>query len=312
METKTSAALMGMLTAAVASWDSYDKDTQRRLRNLRDDAADALDQIRDYTFRGEQVRLRLPSVMDALLGIALANPTQTTPEILPTTTKLSRPVIDEGSASDMTWPPKPGTYDGKGKVSELGELTRTFLALSFQEVRAFIEGLAQEKSPTQAGLLQINRAAKQLISVLATLNLTSAQYAAAWLKVFTGSWTPPTDPHLGTPTIGTPNGANNVASVAFVPSSCKTDRAMRLRITATGGGGINTGSDVVTITFAAEWRDAAGNPVVPAIVCSQGLFASASSSTGFTLQVSTAIPAASSIDFSLLVGAGGFGASSSV
>ena len=139
METKTSAAMWGILTAAVASWDSYDKDTQRRLRNLRDDAAGALDQIRDYTTRGEQVRLRLPSVMDALLGIALANPTQTTPEILPSSTKLSRPVIDEGSASDLSWPVKTGSYDGKGRVSELGELSRTFLALTFQEVRATVE-----------------------------------------------------------------------------------------------------------------------------------------------------------------------------
>ena len=112
METKTSAAMWGILTAAVASWDSYDKDTQRRLRNLRDDAAGALDQIRDYTTRGEQVRLRLPSVMDALLGIALANPTQTTPEILPSSTKLTRPVIDEGSTSDLSWPVKTGVAAG--------------------------------------------------------------------------------------------------------------------------------------------------------------------------------------------------------
>ena len=310
MENKTNAAMLGMLTAAVASWDSYDKDTQRRLRNLRDDADDALSAIKDYQSRGEQIRLRLPSVMDALLGIALANPTQTTPEILPTTTKLSRPVIDESSASDLTWPPKPGTYDGKGKVSELGELSRTFLAMSFQEVRAFIEGLAQEKSPSQAGLLQINRAAKQLISILATLNLSSAQYAAAWLKVFTGSASP-TDPHLGTPTIGAPNGANNVASVAFVPSSCKTDRAMRIRVTA-GAGIIGSGADVVSIVFASEWKDANGNPVIPAIVGSQGLYASGSSSTGFTVQLANSINAGNSQDFSIVVSAGGYSANPSV
>jgi type II secretory pathway pseudopilin PulG len=83
--------MFGILTAAAASWDSYDNDTQRRLRNLRNDASDALDQIQNYISRGEQVRGRLPSVMDALLGLALANPTQTTPEILPTSTKLVPP-----------------------------------------------------------------------------------------------------------------------------------------------------------------------------------------------------------------------------
>ncbi len=305
METKTSAAMWGILTAAVASWDSYDKDTQRRLRNLRDDAAGALDQIRDYTTRGEQVRLRLPSVMDALLGIALANPTQTTPEVLPSSTKLTRPVIDEGSASDLSWPVKTGSYDGKGRVSELGELSRTFLALTFQEVRAFLEGLAQEKSPTQAGLLQINRAAKQLVNVLSTLNLTSAQYASAWQRLFGGSapGTTTADPHAGTPVIGTPNAAANVASVTFTPSSTKTDRAMRVRITA-GPGNIGAGVDLVNISFAAEWKDSGGNPITPSIIGSQGLYASGSGSTGFTIQLSTGLLAGTAQDYSILVSGG--------
>lgn len=301
---KTNAAMLGMLTAAVASWDRYDTDTQRRLRNLRDDTEDALSQIRDYVSRGEQVRGRLPVPMDAQLGLALANPTQASPEILPTTTKLSRPAFDEESVSDLTWPPKGGTFDGKGRVSELGELTRTFLALTFQELRAFLEGLAQDKSPSQAGLLQINRAAHQLISVLATLNLTSAQYASAWQKLFAGlSSAQPTDPHLGTPIIGTPNGANNVSSVAFVPSSVKSDRAMRIRITA-GAGNISAATDVVSITFASEWKDSSGNSVVPAIVGSQGLYASASSSTGFTVQLGQGIGPNTSQDFSIIVSGG--------
>jgi len=300
---KTNAALLGMLTAAVASWDSYDKDTQRRLRNLRDDTADALDQIRDYTSRGEQVRLRLPAVMDVLLGIALANPTQTTPEILPSAIKLTRPVIDEGSASDLSWPPKTGSYDGKGRVSELGELTRTFLASTFQEVRAFVEGLAQEKAPTQTGLLQINRASKQLVSVLSTLNLTSAQYSSIWTQLFHGSSNPSSDPHLGNPTIGAIIPGNNVQSVAFLVGSVKTDRAMRIRVFA-GAGQIPAQTDLVTISFASEWKDGSNSPIVPAIVGSQGLYASASTSQSFTIQLSNQILAGNSQDFSIIVSGG--------
>lgn len=300
---KINAAMFGILTAAAASWDSYDNDTQRRLRNLRNDASDALDQIQNYISRGEQVRGRLPSVMDALLGLALANPTQTTPEILPTSTKLSRPIIDESSVADLSWPLKTGTYDAKGRVTELGDLSRTFLALTFQELRAFVEGAAQEKSPTQAGLTQINRAANQLISVLSTLNLTAAQYTSAWLKVFTGS-SIATDLHLGVPIIGTPNGGNNVASVVYLANSTKTDRAMRIRVTASNGGNINVNNDIVTVTFASEWKDSSGLPITPAIVGSNGLFASASSSTGFTLQASVLIPSNSFADFSLIVSGG--------
>ena len=212
MQSKATAAMAGLVAAGLASWDRIDNDTRRKLRENREDANDALDQIAAYKSSGEQVRGRLPIVMDAQIGLALANPAQISPEILPTTTKLTRPAFDEESVSDLNWPPKTGTYDAKNRVSEIGEMTRTFLALTFQEVRAFIEGLAQTKSPTQTGLLQINRAANQLVSVLSTLNLSAAQYAASWQKVFGASSTTVSDPHLGTPVIGAPNGANNVAS----------------------------------------------------------------------------------------------------
>ena len=303
---KINAAMFGILTAAAASWEGYDNDTQRRLRNLRNDSSDALEQIRDYMSRGEQIHGRLPSVMDALLGLALANPTQTTPEILPTSTKLSRPVIDESSVSDLSWPLKTGTYDSKGRVTELGDLSRTFLALTFQELRAFIEGAAQEKSPSQAGLTQINRAANQLISVLSTLNLTAAQYKTVWTQLFNGNSNPSTDPHLGTPTIGVPNNVNFVQSVAFVSGAVKTDRAMRIRITATNAGNVAAQTDVVNVTFASEWKDANGNPVIPSIVGSQGLYATATAtSTGFTIQLSSQIPINSFQDFSIIVSGGG-------
>ena len=241
--------------------------------------------------------------MDALLGIALANPTQTTPEVLPSSTKLSRPVIDEGSASDLSWPVKTGSYDGKGRVSELGELSRTFLALTFQEVRAFLEGLAQEKSPTQAGLLQINRAAKQLVYVLSTLNLTSAQYASAWQRLFGGSapGTTTADPHAGTPVIGTPNAAANVASVTFSPGSTKADRAMRIRITATAGGNIPVQTDLCNITFASAWSNSNG-PLIPAVVCGHPLVASQTSSQAFVLQLSASINIGETRDIPILVG----------
>lgn len=303
MNDKTNAAMLGMLAAAVTSWDSYDKDTQRRLRNLRDDAEDALQQIREFRSRGEQVRLRLPSVMDALLGIALANPTQTTPEILPSSTKLTRPAIDEGSASDLSWPPKTGTYDSQGRVSELGELTRTYLAHTFQEVRAFIEGMAQDKAPSQAGLLQINRAAKQLIYVLSTLNLTSDSYRHIWTTLFgsTPGSPSPSDPHLGVPTIGAVFPGNNVQSIAFVANSVKSDRAMRIRIVA-GAGIVPAQTDLVTITFAAEWKDASGNPVIPAIVGSNGLYASGASSQAFTIALGNSVPLGTAQDYNILVG----------
>ena len=306
MENKTNAAMLGMLTAAVASWDSYDKDTQRRLRNLRDDADDALSAIKAYQSRGEQMRGRLPLPMDAQLGLALANPTSVTPEILPTVTKLSRPTFDEESVQDLSFPPRTGTYDGNGKVSELGELTRTFLALCLQETRAFIEGLAQERSPSQAGLLQINRVARSLISTVSQLNLSTAQYAAAWKTLFGGATSTASDPHLGLPTIGLVNTVANVGAVQFLANGTKTDRAMRIRVTASGAGNVNASTDCVTITFASEWKDGAGNPVVPAIICSSGFVASAVTSTSFVLTTTLQIIANAFSDVSVIVSGGGY------
>ena len=309
METKSSAALLGLVTAAVVSWDRQDTETQRRNRNTRDDLRDITDRFNSYIARGEQIRSRLPSVMSALLGLALANPSTASAVVLPTTTKLTRPEIGGDSVGDLTWPPKTGTFDDHGNVSEIGELTRTFLAATFQEWRAWNEGLTQDKSPTLAGLTQINTAAHQMIAVLSTLNLTATQYAAAWLKVFTGTSSQPTvDVHAASPTIGAPNGANNVASVAFVAGSVKSDRAMRLRITA-GAANIGAALDVVSISFATEWKDSAGIPITPSIVGSQGLFVTNSTSTGFTVQVSQGIPATSALEFSLIVSSGGFVAS---
>ncbi len=305
METKSSAALLGLVTAAVVSWDRQDTETQRRNRNTRDDLRDITDRFNSYIARGEQIRSRLPSVMSALLGLALANPSTASAVVLPTTTKLTRPEIGGDSVGDLTWPPKTGTFDDHGNVSEIGELTRTFLAATFQEWRAWNEGLTQDKSPTLAGLTQINTAAHQMIAVLSTLNLTAAQYAAAWLKVFTGTSSQPTvDVHAASPTIGAPNGANNVASVTFVAGSVKTDRAMRLRITA-GAGAIAASTDVVNITFASEWKDSAGVSIIPAIVGSQGLFASTTSSTGFTLQLQQSIGPGLTYEYSLIVSSGG-------
>ena len=306
MENKTNAAMLGMLTAAVASWDSYDKDTQRRLRNLRDDTDDALSAIKAYQSRGEQIRGRLPLPMDAQLGLALVNPSTATPEIIPTTTKLTRPAFDEESVQDLSFPPRTGTYDGSGKVSELGEMTRTFVALCLQETRAFIEGLAQEKSPSQAGLLQVNRVARSLVATVSQLNLSTAQYAAAWKTLFGGATATATDPHLGLPTIGPPNTAGNVQSVQFFANGTKTDRAMRIRVTASGAGNVNATTDCVTITFASEWKDSSGQPVVPAIICSSGFVATTVSSTSFVLTTSISIPNSTFSDVAIIISGGGY------
>ena len=73
-EDNLNGAMTGIAIAAAAHWARYDDDTQRRLHNVRLDAEEALDLIRDMQNRGEVVRSRLPTVMDALVGTSIAKP----------------------------------------------------------------------------------------------------------------------------------------------------------------------------------------------------------------------------------------------
>jgi len=307
MQDKTNAAMLGAVTALALNWQRNEDDNDRRLRGVKEKTIENTDSLRALMSHGSMIRLRLPSVMDFQIGVAMSNPTSVSPSTVPSPIKLFRPELGPDAVSNMKWPCGVGTFEN-GNVSELGELTALGLALTYQEERAHLLGLTQEKPPSLTGLVQINSSAHQMIAVLATLQLTPDQYKAAWQKVFTGLSVSTADPHAGMPLIGAPNGANNVASVAFVPSSAKSDRAMRIRITASNGGPLAALQDVVSIAFASEWKDTSGNPVIPAIVGSQGLFASTASSTGFTLQLGTGIPANTSQDFSIIISNGGAGA----
>ena len=119
-----------------------------------------------------QVQLRLPSVMDAL-GITLANPTQTTPEIPARLHQLSRPVIDEGSASDLSWPVKTGSYDGRAvrRARELPYVPRAHVSGSARVPRRL-----SPKRTTDAKPDSTNQPSNMATDLRAsTLNLTSAQ-----------------------------------------------------------------------------------------------------------------------------------------
>jgi len=90
----------------------------------------------------------------------------------------------EAAVADMSWPPQAGQYDAKGMVSKVGELTTTFLSLTYEEVRAFVQGLAQTKAPSKDGKVQVFYAANTLVQTVAGLKLSAQQYADAWARLF--------------------------------------------------------------------------------------------------------------------------------
>lgn len=279
-------AMSGLLVAAATSWAKQDDDTQRKLRNVRDDAEDALDEIRDYKSRGDQIRIRLPSVQDFQVGLALSNPTLPTTAVTPPVGQVLRPNLRQMAqqAEDFQFPPRVGVYDPNGMTSQPGDLTFVSLALTYEEVRAFILGLAQPSMPLSDTKTQVFNAASGLVQALnkagVHLKLTEEDYATIWYALFSGgagvSGTSANDPHNSTALA--PSATSGHATVALTPLGLpelvgypyyhqNTDRAFKFRAVVTG----TTPSATTFATFkfgTAFTRD--GKPFQPAVACSDG------------------------------------------
>lgn len=267
-----SGALTGAVLAATAAWSRYDDDTQRRLNNVRDDARDALNLVRDVQSRGEAIRMRLAVVQDVQVGFAVANASEPTSAVVPSATPITRPnIFDsmEAAIGDLSYPPQPGVYDNRGMVQRVGEMTALGLALTFEEVRAFVQGLVQDKSPSRDGKIQIFYAAQTLIRTVKDLKLTWADYMNAWQRLFgapaTGSGTSPVAANSHTNVQTPPTVTSTDPGVAYLkplglpelPSAAykhnNTDSANKWQI-AVGGANINAGATVAQFAFGQTYQ----------------------------------------------------------
>jgi hypothetical protein len=219
----------------------------------------------------------------------LSNPKAAVPELIPTTSSVTRPAIGDDATLDYKWPPRTGTYTANGAVSEIGEVTRLALALLFQENRAWIEGFTLSSAPSQTALVQIFSAARALSTVLAAQSLSRADYVTAWSKMLGVSvpGTPPTITNVQT--------ANAIASVAAISGHAFNNRAMRLRVTV-GGGNYAASTDVATVVFSQPFS------TVPAVVGDSNVVLSAVTTSSFTFQLRNGWTNGSTVDVSLLVG----------
>ena len=284
-----SGALTGMLVAAAANWARYDDDTQRRLRNIRNDAEAALDEIRILQSRGDMIRLRIPIVQDFQVGLALASPALITPQVTPAVVPMIRPNLTNltpSAIADLQWPPVVGSYDPNGMTSQPGDMTVLSLALSYEEVRAFILGLTQSAPPQSTTKTQIYNAASGLVQALAYMGankpLTIAEYATIWLMLFQGTPAGPGGP--GTPgdahatTASAPMVLSSDATAAVTPlgkpelpaytyEHQNTDRASKWRIVVTGT--LPSATTIVTFKFGSMFTRN-NKPFQPAVQVSDG------------------------------------------
>lgn len=264
--------------AAVYSWARHDDETQRRLRNNRNDIRDLDRDFGELLARGEIIRSRLPIVQDVQVGTAMANPNNpppvTVPGGLPGTVRPQLADVAQIDVGQLSWPPKPGKYSDNGQVVEIGELTVSALAQTFEEFRAMVLGIVQSQSPTAAQKIQIYYAFHALVAQLEAQGLTLAQYRDAWARLFGGSGSvgdvhqDPARPPMVVPgSLGTnvtsvvPLTAGSVPGYPF--SNPNTDAAMRFRVTTSGN--VVAGTQIASIRFGSDYRYQQPNGSIVAI-----------------------------------------------
>lgn len=297
---KLEGLLSGAAIAAAVGFSRTDDETQRRLRHVREDAREAQRDIRDLIGNGAIQRLFMSVVQDAIAGLSIANPTTVNPTLTPSSVAQTRPDLAnsmEAAVAELSWPPKPGHYNTAGYIESVGELTQLFTALTFEENRAFIQGLAQEKQPTAAQKIQAFFVSNSLISTVYGLNLTWQQYVDAWKRLF-GVVQGTTDDHRSPqkppriigidPTIVSviPLGQPDVPGFPY--ATYNTDIANKWRVTVSSGG-TPASTNLFTVQFGSEFRQpgpGGGTSAYQPVVLSQDtkLNIASVTSAGFTVR----------------------------
>jgi hypothetical protein len=328
MSNETTGALTGAAASALYWWTRNENDRDRRLRDLKADNRDLKERFNELLMGGDLVRMQLPIVRDAVTGIAEASAGAAVASPVPNPTTQSRPNLSSGSnIPGMQWPPLSPNYDSNGNTNQLGEMAIAFRTLTYQENRAWNQGLTLANVPTAGGLLQLFYAAQGLTGAVASLGLSIAQYQTAWTGLFAGfAPTPPTPPttaavvhedpsrppsvspiFAGLNIVPLTNQAGGVPGYAY--ANRNTDSVQRYRVTAPAGG-VGAGIAIGTVTFGTEYRyrDSIGNlvpfqPAIPLAMSSLNASFGATNitSTGFTIVAKEVLAGSTVHDVTLVV-----------
>ena len=299
-------AMAGALVPVAVQWSRYDDQTQRRVRETKYDLRDLRDAFAESQGWGGMVRSRLPIVMDWDTGLAIATAQQPTAQQIPTLPSLQqRPNLCQGAESfisSMQWPPRPGVYDAKQNVKQVGELSTTALACTYEEVRAAILGFVSCNGSTAAGRVQLYRAINALNDTAQAQNMSKAEYAARWAQLF-GVPTSTIDPHRDPSKSPTISNVQNVTGVTFITTGStneinpQTDNAHRLQVQNGGIAAIGAHNVLCKITFSTPYNYRRPDGTIAALVPviqphgSRTDFYAVGTSTGYDLYNGTAIPA---------------------
>lgn len=238
---KLSATLTGMAVSAAMHVIRTGNDAADRLDRNRDDIDALRARLREMETNGHWIRDSSAPVADVLGGVALAREEETTPSLLPSIQKFSRPDLLsalQASIGDFTWPPRGGEYNDAGYIKKAGELVSLGLILTYEEVRAFLHGLVLNSQPDKEVKVTIFNSASALIAAIAKRKTwTWAAWTATWERLFGGQ------PHLTVPSI------SGIAAQIAAPSlgTGSKDHGLVAKITINAN--LNAGSQVAKITF---------------------------------------------------------------
>jgi hypothetical protein len=309
------AALVGAGASTLFWWQTLETDRANRLRQVQNDTRDVNTRITDLVSSGDWFRLTTGPVRDVVTGVATAVQVQPTPTAIPVSTVQSRPDLSGGNnIPGIAWPPVAATYDQYGNPQSFTELMTAGQVQTYQEPRAFAQGLCQGKPPAGAGLMQIFYAAQGLSTVASAQTFTLSQYQQAFTNLFSQAGTGQSgpagqsavDPHQDQTKNPTASPAiSAITQVQPQPGAPNTDANQQWLFTQ-GAGTLNAGLPVFTVTFAKPYRyqPPSGSPTVfsPQVICTTlGFGVTGVSSSGFTVITLAPLSAAQAMLVSVLV-----------
>lgn len=314
------AGLTGAASAALWWWNENQNDTEERLRSSRAAIASTHQRLDALFNSADFQRLLAPIVRDLVIGWVAATPaSQPAVAVPPIGTAVQRPDLSAGlNISSLAWPPQAGSYDATGRTTQAGELAALAYTLTYQEPRAFLQGLTQSRPPQAQQQMQLFLAAQGLSQVITAKALDGDAWTAVWASVLSGSpaftgGLPPMDPHAdpSQPPVATPaltGGKVVPLTPAGIPNYAyhnpQTDAANQWRYTAPAGGN-NPGDLLFHVSFRTEYRTAAG-PFQPIVFGNPAHLAYPTNVThaGFDVKALVPLGASVSVDFSFLVTSG--------
>lgn len=326
---KLDGSLLGAASGALWWLSQDNQDRDERLRSVQLDNRSLSNRLNSLTGSADWVRLTSPAVRDASVGIAAATPTAAAAQTVPPIANAAtRPDLSGGAnITQMQWPPSVGQYDAAGRTAGPGELSLAAYALTYQESRAWTQGLAQSQAPTGEQVQQLFYAAQGLSGAAMGMRRSAGEWQAVWKSLLATRATGmdgesgaamQMDPHLDpakSPSIVAVAAArvialNDPAAGAPPPAmnNPQTDATNRWRIQC-GAAGHGAGERLARVTFRTEYfvRTTGGaKSFQPVVVTNrpQIVYADNVTSTGFDLIAGSALGGGVMVDVAVAVSAG--------